>query len=175
MKRVVLSAGLAAVAALTTAAVPAGAVTVSGPCTLEGKATFSPPISVVPNQSGNYSFTSTKVACTTTPATTEQSAKVEGSTLLSCIVSPGGGGGEPFSRFGTPGTGEIKYTEGATAVTHKISAFKFLGTGSKVKFETEGEVKSSGEAEFPTSAATECGTGAKELSFTATINSGGTL
>src|SRR5690349_6672510 len=124
---------------------PAGAVTVSGPCTLEGTATFSPPISVVPNQSGSYQFTSSKVACTTTPATTEQSAKVEGSTLVSCIVSLGGGGGEPFARFGTPGTGEIKYREGATAVTHKISSFKFLGTGNKVKFETEGEVKTTGE------------------------------
>jgi hypothetical protein len=175
MRRAILVAALAVVAAVLAPVASAGAVTVTGPCTLEGNAVFSPPLTAVPNPSGHYEFASTSVNCTTTPATTAQSAKVEGTSLLSCIVSPGGGGGEPFSKLGTPGTGEIKYKEGVTAVTHKITSFKFLGTGNKVKFETEGEVKSSGEAEFPSSAAKECGTGASSLTFTATINAGGTL
>jgi hypothetical protein len=167
MKRVVLVLTLC-VAALAVAAVgSASAVLVTGKCELKGPTTFEPPISLVPSVSGHYKFESEKpggVVCATTPATAEGFAKVEGKGVLSCAASVPN----------PPGTGEVTYKEGATAVKHPIEQFVFLGVGAVVPFVAVGpNVKAVGVAHFPPGAATQCvPPGTATLTFEAVIAPG---
>jgi hypothetical protein len=167
MKRLFLVAGLCTAAALMAPIASASAessVTVTGKCELSGPATFNPPIKLTPALPGEYTFTSTKEVCATTPETSSGSATVSGKGTLSCVASTSGT---------TAGTGTIKYTEAGTVVTHAIEKFEFVGTGAVVTFVAKGPfVKAAGVAHFEPGAAQNCVGGAETLTFEAVIAPG---